>query len=123
MASATVDWASSVDAARCGVTITWSSPSSGCPAGSGSCSKTSRAAPPTRPARIAAASAASLTTPPRAQLMIRTPAFIRANCASSMKFRVSLLSGVWIETKSDRWNRSSSSTLSTPRRSAASRGR
>ena len=123
IASATAVWASSVAAPRCGVTITCSSPSSGWSGGGGSCSKTSSAAPATCPARIASASARSSTMPPRAQLMIRTPDLTRASASSPSRWRVSPVSGTWIVMKSARASSSSSSTASTPWRSAASRVR
>ena len=67
--------ASSVEAARCGVVTTFSSPSSS--PSYGSAEKTSSAAPATLPERIASASAGSSTSSPRAALTIRTPSRIR----------------------------------------------
>ena len=70
--SATFSCASAVAAPRCGVHTTFSSPNSG-DGVAGSVSNTSSAAPATCPDSIASASAASSTSPPRAQLMMRTP--------------------------------------------------
>ncbi len=75
--TATLTWASSVEAPRWGVTSTAGCLTSGWSAGGGSGSKTSIAAPATLPAFSASSSAASSIRPPRAQLMIRTPGFIR----------------------------------------------
>ena len=58
--------------------------------------------------------AASSTSPPRAQLMIRTPFFILAIASAEMMLRVSSVSGVCNVMKSARARRSSSSTFSTP---------
>ena len=63
--------ASPVDAARCGVTTTLSSSSSGPEYGSST--NTSSAAPATLPERSAASSASSSSSGPRAALTIRTP--------------------------------------------------
>ena len=58
----------------------------------GSCANTSIAAPATVPSRIAAASAASSTIPPRAVLTIRRPGFALARTAASMR---PIVSGVF----------------------------
>src|SRR5439155_784622 len=89
MATATFTCASPVEAPRCGVQITCSIPRSGWPAGGGSFSSTSRAAPATWPLLMAAASAASSTMPPRAQLTMRTPRRMRAVVPGPMSPRVS----------------------------------
>ena len=90
--------ASSVDAARCGVTTTLSSSSSG--PEYGSAEKTSSAAPATWPERSASSSASSSTSSPRAALTMRTPGFMRANASASTEPRVSGVSGRWRVTKS-----------------------
>ena len=68
----------------------------------GSTSNTSSAAPATWPDRSAAASAASSTSPPRAQLMMRTPGFIRAKASAERIFLVASVSGVCSVMKSAR---------------------
>ena len=75
---------------------------------------TSKAAPATCPESSAARSASSSTSPPRAQLMMRTPFFIFAIAAASTMFVVFSVSGVCSVMKSARLNSSSSSTLCTP---------
>ena len=79
----------------CGVTITCGSEARGWLGGGGSWLKTSSAAPATLPARIASASARSWITSPRAQLMRRTPGFIRARAAASIMPAVSGVSETW----------------------------
>ena len=92
--------ASSVEAARCGVTTTWSSSSSG-PA-YGSAEKTSSAAPASFPDRIASASASSSTSAPRAAFTSRAPSRICAIASRSIRQRVSSVSGEWSVTMSRR---------------------
>ena len=75
--SATFSCASVVAAPRCGVATTLSRPNSGF-LRAGSSTKTSIAAPATWPLSSAAARSSSTTSPPRAQLMRRTPRFILA---------------------------------------------
>jgi len=53
-------------------------------------------------------------SPPRAQLMMRTPFFILNSALASMTFFVDSVSGACSEMKSARSNSSSSSTLSMP---------
>ena len=62
--------ASRVAVRKCGVQITCSNLSRGLSSPGGSCSKTSMAAPATRPLSIASANADSSISPPVAQLMI-----------------------------------------------------
>src|SRR5918993_540791 len=69
---ATLTCASLVDAPRCGVEMKFGVPNSG-EAVAGSISNTSSAAPATWPLSSASLSACSSISPPRAQLMIRTP--------------------------------------------------
>ena len=69
---------------------------------------------------MASASAASSTMPPRAQLMMRTPRFMRAIESRPMSPRVSAVSGVWMVMKSARGKSASSDTSSTRSRAAAS---
>ena len=64
-----------VAAPRCGVHTTLGRPNSGLSV-AGSSTNTSKAAPATWPDLSASRSAASSTSPPRAQLMMRTPFFI-----------------------------------------------
>jgi hypothetical protein len=64
--------ASTVDAPRCGVTMTLSNSNSG-ESVHGSVAKTSMPAPATWPLLMACASACSSTRPPRAALTHRTP--------------------------------------------------
>ena len=75
--------ASSVEAARCGVTTTWSSSSRG-PV-YGSAENTSSAAPASFPDRIASTSASSSTSAPRAALTSRAPSRIRAIASRSIE--------------------------------------
>ena len=91
--TATLIWASLVDAPRCGVTMTFGCSSSGLPTG-GSFSKTSSAAPATLPDLNASSNAASSMMPPRAQLMIRTPFFIFSNWGVEIMCLVSGMRGV-----------------------------
>ena len=86
----------------------------------GSTAKTSSAAPATWPESRAARSAASSTSPPRAQLTMRTPGFIRAIASAERMLRVLSVSGTCRVTMSARRRRSSSSTRSTPSSSARS---
>ena len=72
------------------------------------------AAPATWPASSASTRSASSISPPRAQLMMRTPFFILAIDSSLMMFLVSSVSGVCSVMKSARASSSSSSTFSTP---------
>jgi hypothetical protein len=118
---ATFSCASSVDAPRCGVQITFGWPTSGLPAGVGSSTKTSRAAPPRCPESSAASSAPSSTMPPRAALTSSAPFFILPSASAPRMPLVSLVSGVWMVMKSARRRSSSRSHSSTPRRAAASR--
>ncbi len=83
--------ASPVEAARCGVTTTLSSSSSG-PV-YGSAEKTSSAAPAIVPDCSASNSAASSISSPRAALTSRAPGRMRANAAASIEPRVSGVSG------------------------------
>ena len=99
--SATFSCASAVAAPRCGVQTTFSSANSGLSV-AGSVSNTSSAAPATWPAAIASASAASSTRPPRAQLMMRTPCFVRASASRERMLRVASVSGVCRVMKSAR---------------------
>ena len=92
---------------------TFSSPNSGLSV-AGSVSKTSSAAPATWPDFSASYSAASSTSPPRAQLMMRTPFFSRAMLPRLRMLRVCSVSGVCRVTKSARSSSSFSSTFSTP---------
>ena len=117
--TATLICASSVDAPRCGVMITLSRSINGLSNG-GSFTNTSSAAPATLPLFTASARASSLIMPPRAQLMIRTPSFITANCSASMMFRVSLMSGVCTVIKSARSAISLTVAISTPNSCARS---
>ena len=84
-------WASSVEAARCGVTTTLSSSSSG--PEYGSAEKTSSAAAATLPERSASSRASSSSSSPRAAFTIRTPSRIFAKAAASIEPRVSAVSG------------------------------
>ena len=79
MATATFTCASSVEAARCGVSVTFSTPKSGCSFSGGSVAYTSRAAPAISLEVSASWSAASSTTPPRDVLMTRAVFFIFLN--------------------------------------------
>ena len=83
--------ASSVDAARCGVTTTSSSASSG--PSYGSVEKTSSAAPASLPDASASASASSSISAPRAALTIRAPSFIFAIDSRLIIPRVSSVRG------------------------------
>ena len=112
MVAPALSWASRVLAPRCGVTTTPSSPNSGDDV-VGSSEKTSKAAPPTRPSRMASARAASSTIPPRAALTIRIPGLARASTSWPMRPTVSAVLATWMAMKSDRAISSSSSTSST----------
>ena len=68
----------------------------------GSTSNTSSAAPATWPDFSASYSAASSTSPPRAQLMMRTPFLHLASAAASTMLRVLSVSGVCSVMKSAR---------------------
>ncbi len=115
--------ASSVEAARCGVTTTFGAASSG--PEYGSAEKTSIAAPATLPDSSAAISAGSSTSSPRAAFTMRTPSFIRPIAAASIAPRVSSFSGRWSVMKSARSSTPSRVSLSTPssrKRSAETKG-
>ena len=86
----------------------------------GSVAKTSSAAPAIVPADSASYSAASSTSPPRAQLIRRRLFFVSFSESALMMLRVLSVSGVCRVMKSARRNRSSSSTFSTPRSIARS---
>ena len=106
--------ASPVEAARCGVTTTSSSPSSG--PSYGSLEKTSSAAPASFPDAIASASASSSTSAPRAAFTSRAPSRMCAIASRSIRQRVSSVSGEWSVTTSDAASSSSTvSACSTPR--------
>ena len=116
--------ASRVLAPRCGVTTTESSSNSGDDV-VGSASKTSSAAPAMTPSRIASASAASSTMPPRATLMIRSVGLALSRTSRPMIPFVSAVFGRWIVRKSDSattWSSGSSSTPSWRPRSADTNG-
>ncbi len=104
----------------CGVRITLSSASRGWPAGGGSCSKTSSAAPARCPERKASASARSSTMPPRAQFTSMAPRFIFASAVASTRLRVLSVSGTWSETTSASRQSVSRSTSVAPSFAAAS---
>ena len=116
---ATLTWASSVEAPRCGVEMKLGVPNSG-DALAGSSTKTSSAAPPTWPESSAAFSATSSISPPRAQLMMRTPFFVLARFSADRMLRVLSVSGVCSVIKSACASNSSSVTLVTPMFSARS---
>ncbi len=90
---ATFICASSVEAPRCGVTITLSNVSKSLSSG-GSFSKTSRAQAAIIPDFKPLANAFSSTIPPRAQLISRTPFLINAISFSEIICFVSLVKGV-----------------------------
>src|SRR6185312_14958728 len=92
----------------CGVSNRCGHPARTLPAGSGSCSKTSSAAPPSMPLRSASASAVSSTMPPREVLIRIASRFISASRRASRRRRVSSVSGRCSETTSDSCSRSSS---------------
>jgi len=100
----------------CGVSTTPATFRRGCSAGSGSCSKTSSAAPPSLPLSTKRATAASSTTPPRAAFTRYAPGFMAASCASPSMPRVDSVSGTCSETTSPRRSTSSSvpSSMSSP---------
>src|SRR5262252_5586841 len=85
--SATFSCASEVAAPRCGVHTTFGWPNSGL-AVAGSSTNTSKAAPATWPESSAARSAASSTSPPRAQLTMRTPLRVLAGERQHQRDRV-----------------------------------
>ena len=90
--------------------MTLSRPNSGfCLAGSSA--NTSSAAPATWPESSAALRSASTTSPPRAQLMMRTPFFVLASALASIRLRVASVSGVCRVMKSARASSSSSVDL------------
>ena len=66
------------------------------------------------PQSSAAFRSSSTMSPPRAQLMMRTPFFVLASALASMRWRVASVSGVCKVMKSARASSSSSSTFSTP---------
>ncbi len=72
------------------------------------------------PDSMASASAVSSIRSPRAVLMIRMPFFAFASRSALTMFFVVGVEGMWSERKSDRANRSSSDTSSTPRSPATS---
>jgi hypothetical protein len=80
----------------------------------GSSTNTSSAAPPICPESSPALSAASSISPPRAQLMIRTPFFVLARFSADRMLRVCSVNGVCSVMKSARASSWSSSTFSTP---------
>ena len=92
--------ASSVDAPRCGVTITLSRARRGEPVG-GSFTKTSNPAPAMTPDVRARCSASSSINPPRATLMMNAVGFIIASCSSEIMPVVSGVFGMWMVMKSD----------------------
>ena len=116
---ATFSCASSVLAPRCGVAMTLSMPNRMFSV-AGSLANTSSAAPATCPVDSAAASATSSINPPRAQLMIRTPALVLFSASAEMMLRVASVSGVCRVMKSARASKSASSTFSMPLRFAFS---
>merc|ERR1712142_848986 len=84
ISTATRVWASSVDAPKCGVAMTFLCLASSAPTPTGgSVSKTSKAAPLTVPALMASSSADSSMMPPRATLRIATP-FLHLESASAL---------------------------------------
>ena len=113
MVTPALSWASTVEAPRWGTTTTEGSSKRG-DSVVGSFSKTSRAAPCTWPERIAAARSASLTMPPRATLMMRTPRLVLVRASASRRLVVSLFLGRWIVMKSLWASRASSDRLSMP---------
>src|SRR5262245_49483228 len=120
--NATFSCASVVAAPRCGVHTTLGWPNSGLSV-AGSSVNTSKAAPATWPESSAARNASSSTSPPRAQLMMRTPFFIAAIALPSMMPLVLSVSGVCSVTKSARLSSSGRSTFSTPNSAARSGAR
>ena len=110
---ATLTCASLVDAPRCGVEMKFGVPNSG-DSLAGSCTNTSSAAPATWPLSSAAFNAASSISPPRAQLMIRTPFLVFARFSADRMLRVWSVRGVCSVMKSARASSWSSSTFSTP---------
>ena len=113
MVTPALSWASAVDAPRWGATTTDDSSNSG-DSVVGSLAKTSRPAPWIWPDRMASASAASSTMPPRAVLMIRSPGLALARRSLPMSPSVSAFLGRWTVTKSDTAMSSSSPMSSTP---------
>ena len=92
----TFSCASAVLAPRCGVRTMFGSERSGKSAGGGSTSYTSSAAAATWRLFSASYSAFSSMSPPRAQLMIRTPFFVFASRSALSMFFVSSVSGMCI---------------------------
>ena len=84
---ATLTCASVVDAPRCGVETKLGVPNSG-EAVAGSSTNTSSAAPAIWPESSPAFSAASSISPPRAQLMMRTPGLVFARFSADRMSRV-----------------------------------
>mmetsp|Transcript_26064 Transcript_26064/g.50614 ORF Transcript_26064/g.50614 Transcript_26064/m.50614 type:complete len:345 (-) Transcript_26064:228-1262(-) len=100
---ATLACASSVEAPRCGVAMTFGCLISGHSSSfGGSLSKTSSAAPATCPLSSACRSASSSMMPPRAQLTMRTLGFIDASASALIMLRVSSSSGTCTVRKSAR---------------------
>ncbi len=77
----------------------------------GSTENTSKAAPARWPERSASATAASSTSPPRAQLISRAPGFIRAMRSADRMLAVFSVFGTCSVTKSARASRSSTSSI------------
>mmetsp|Transcript_20400 Transcript_20400/g.34153 ORF Transcript_20400/g.34153 Transcript_20400/m.34153 type:complete len:258 (-) Transcript_20400:798-1571(-) len=94
-ALATRSWASNVEAPKCGVTTTfgWVRNSREASVG-GSTSKVSKEAPATWPDLIASRRAISSTTPPLAQLIMRTPFLHFAMVSVLSRYWVSFVRGV-----------------------------
>ena len=95
------------------MTTTPGSPNSGLSV-VGSVAKTSMPAPATCPDRIASASAASSTRPPRAALTIRTPGLVSASSRAPIRPTVSGVFGRWMVMKSLSASSSSRPTSRTP---------
>ena len=87
--STTRSFDSCVTPAMCGVSSRFGQPASGEPAGSGSCSNTSSAAPPSCPLAAPRRPRLSSTTPPRAVLIRIAPRFIAAMRARVDQVRAS----------------------------------
>ena len=110
---ATLTCASVVDAPRCGVETNPGVPNSGDEV-AGSLWNTSSAAPAIWPESSPAFSAASSISPPRAQLMMRTPCLVLARFSADRMLRVWSVSGVCSVMTSARASSASRSTFSTP---------
>mmetsp|Transcript_11045 Transcript_11045/g.36670 ORF Transcript_11045/g.36670 Transcript_11045/m.36670 type:complete len:410 (+) Transcript_11045:598-1827(+) len=111
ISSATLPCASTVDAPRCGVAMSFGCliRAHSCSAG-GSDSKTSSAAPASWPDSSAASRSGSLMMPPRAQLTMRAPGFMVAMDALLIMSRVSSSSGTWMVRTSARRMHSAAET-------------